>query len=53
MDRYGRDVLAGNWRAPDGSFRRSRPSRDLVVEDAETGFCGAVVRCEKMPGGSR
>lgn len=26
--------------------------RDLVVEDAETGFCGAVVRCEKMPGGA-
>ena len=24
-----------------------RPTRDLVVEDAETGFCGAVVRCEK------
>ena len=26
--------------------------RDLVVEDAETGFCGAVVRCEKVPGGA-
>lgn len=25
--------------------------RDLVVEDAETGFCGAVVRCEKTAGG--
>lgn len=25
---------------------------DLVVEDAETGFCGAVVRVEKMPGGA-
>jgi hypothetical protein len=24
---------------------------DLVVEDVETGFCGAVVRVEKMPGG--
>ena len=23
----------------------------LVVEDVETGFCGAVVRCEKTPGG--
>ena len=25
--------------------------RDLVVEDVETGFCGAVVRVEKTPGG--
>jgi hypothetical protein len=25
--------------------------RDLVVEEVETGFCGAVVRCEKGPGG--
>jgi hypothetical protein len=25
--------------------------RDLVVEEAETGFCGAVVRWEKGPGG--
>ncbi|MBS2537076.1 DUF3097 domain-containing protein [Catenulispora sp. NF23] len=25
--------------------------RDLVVEDVETGFCGAVIRVEKMPGG--
>ncbi len=24
----------------------------LVVEDAETGFCGAVVQCEKQPGGT-
>ncbi|MDP9397496.1 MAG: DUF3097 domain-containing protein [Actinomycetota bacterium] len=26
--------------------------RDLVVEDAETGFCGAVVAVEKQPGGT-
>jgi hypothetical protein len=25
--------------------------RDLVIEDVETGFCGAVVRVEKTPGG--
>ena len=36
--------------------RRAAPpevaaERDLVVEDAETGFCGAVVECEKQPGG--
>jgi hypothetical protein len=36
--------------------RRQRPeieaSNGLVVEDVETGFCGAVVRCEKTPGGA-
>ena len=53
MNRYRTDVLAEGWRhsrAP-----RSVPTvvaeRDLVVEDAETGFCGAVVRCEKTAGG--
>jgi hypothetical protein len=43
--------LADNgWRA-----RKELPKiaaePDLVVEDVETGFCGAVVRVEKMPGG--
>jgi Protein of unknown function (DUF3097) len=51
VSRYDGDVLAGNWRRP-----RVVPEvpavRDLVVEDAETGFCGAVVRCEQMPGGA-
>jgi hypothetical protein len=53
MDRYRTDVLADEWQSP----RRPRPlptveaGRDLVVEDAETGFCGAVVRCEKTAGG--
>jgi hypothetical protein len=50
VSRYDTDVLAGNWRRP-----RVVPDvaaeRDLVVEDAETGFCGAVVRTEKVPGG--
>jgi hypothetical protein len=39
---YGRDVLAGDWRR-----RRAVPEvdaePDLVVEDADSGFCGAVV----------
>ena len=44
-DRYGRDVLAGDWR------RRRRvpevPAADgLVVEDPESGFCGAVTACD-------
>ena len=48
---YGaHDVLTRNWRRP-----RAVPSVpadvDLVVEEVETGFCGAVVRCDTMPGG--
>ena len=49
-DRYGRDVLA--------QPRRAKPKppevaaeRDLVVEDAATGFCGAVVGMEKSYAG--
>jgi Protein of unknown function (DUF3097) len=50
--RYDADPLADNgWRA-----RKELPKvaaePDLVVEDVETGFCGAVVRVEKMPGGA-
>lgn len=47
-DRYGSDVLAGDWRA------RDRPSvetltleRGLVLEHAASGFCGAVLDAEK------
>ena len=43
--RYGEDVLAGDWRR-----RRVIPEvdaeLDLVVEDADSGFCGAVVGFE-------
>jgi hypothetical protein len=43
--RYGDDVLAGDWRR-----RRTVPEVDaepeLVVEDADSGFCGAVVGFE-------
>lgn len=42
---YGEDVLAGNWRR-----RKVVPEvdaeRDLVVEDVDSGFCGAVVGFE-------
>lgn len=48
-DRYGADVLAGDWRA---RGRRVIPkleaARDLVVELASTGFCGAVVAIDKQ-----
>ncbi len=51
MDRYRTDVLAQGWRPA----RRPAPTVEarpgLVVEDVETGFCGAVVRCEKTAAG--
>lgn len=51
MDRYGSDVLSGDWRAP--ARGRSQPleaEQGLVVEDVETGWVGAVVRVEKAGG---
>jgi hypothetical protein len=47
-DRYSGDVLAGDWRRP----RKVRQveielSGDLVLEDPESGFVGAVVRIER------
>ncbi len=50
-DRYGRDVLSGDWRAA----RRPRAQEvaaepGLVVEETDTGWCGAVVRVEKAGG---
>ncbi|SCL24413.1 DUF3097 domain-containing protein [Micromonospora inyonensis] len=43
--RYGEDVLSGDWRR-----RRAVPEvdaePDLVVEEADSGFCGAVVGFE-------
>lgn len=51
MSRYDGDVLAGNWRRP-RVVPEVGAERGLVVEDVETGFCGAVVRCEKVPGGA-
>jgi hypothetical protein len=47
-DRYSADVLSPGWRA---AGRKVIPSvaatRDLVVEEVATGFCGAVIRVEK------
>jgi hypothetical protein len=50
-DRYGTDVLAGDWRAPARGRSREVPAdAGLVVEDVETGWCGAVVAVEKAGG---
>lgn len=53
-DRYGSDVLSGDWRR---QGRLARPTstateaeQGLVVEDVETGWVGAVVRVEKAGG---
>jgi len=43
-DRYGTDVLAQGWRQrASRSLPRVPVSRELVVEVAEDGYCGAVV----------
>src|SRR6476659_252872 len=50
-DRYGADVLSGDWKAPRGGRSREvEAEHGLVVEDVETGWCGAVVRVEKAGG---
>ncbi|MGV9774190.1 DUF3097 domain-containing protein [Streptosporangium sp. NPDC003464] len=45
---YERDVLSENWRRPlKGKIPQVPAELDLVVEDADGGFCGAVVACDK------
>ncbi|WP_139333193.1 DUF3097 family protein, partial [Mycobacterium sp. SP-6446] len=44
MDRYGPDVLAAGRRKPRSTEHQAELG--LVVEDAETGYVGAVVRVE-------
>ncbi len=51
MDRYSGDVLAGGWAPRRAPTPRVEAVRDLVAEDVETGFCGAVVRTEKTTAG--
>ncbi len=44
---YGEDALAGDWRGSKRKAIREIPAeRDLVIEWADTGFCGAVLRIE-------
>jgi hypothetical protein len=50
-DRYGSDVLGGDWRAPArGRSVELAAEPGTVVEDVETGWVGAVVRVEKAGG---
>ncbi len=47
-DRYGSDVLAGDWAAPRRGRAQPHPAtRDLVVEEVTTDFCGAIVRVDR------
>ena len=52
MDRYRGDPLSRNWRRPK-VVPEVAADPDLVVEEAESGFCGAVVEIEKGPGGKQ
>ncbi|MCX5046638.1 DUF3097 domain-containing protein [Aldersonia sp. NBC_00410] len=47
QDRYRADILAGHSRTRRKQVPRVEGARDLVVEDAATGFCGAVVGFER------
>jgi hypothetical protein len=44
VDRYGTDVLAGDRRKPRST--KHPVELGMVVEDAQTGYVGAVVRVE-------
>lgn len=47
LDRYGTDVLAGDWRGKNRKTARPVPAeRDLVVEEAASGWVGAIVRVD-------
>ncbi len=46
---YGDDVLAGDWRRPlKGTIPDVPAETGLVAEDPASGFCGAVVGCDKF-----
>lgn len=48
VDRYGQDVLSGDWKKPPrGRSEEVVVERGMVVEDASTGFCGEVMAVEK------
>jgi hypothetical protein len=48
VDRYGADVLSGDWKKPPrGRSTEVVIERGMVIEDATTGFCGEVMVVEK------
>ncbi len=46
IDRYSNDVLAAHAAAKRARPEQVEATRDLVVEDPASGFCGAVLFCE-------
>jgi hypothetical protein len=47
-DRYGSDVLGGDWRRPkNGRSVEVAADPGLVVEEVETDFCGEIVKVER------
>jgi DUF3097, C-terminal domain/DUF3097, N-terminal domain len=47
-DRYGKDVLSGDWRAPRrGRATEAAAEMGMVLEEVTTDFCGAVVRLDR------
>ncbi len=46
-DRYGRDVLAAPRTRPGRASRPHPAEAGIVVEDVQSGFCGAIVDCDK------
>lgn len=48
FERYGKDVLAGDWRSKGTvPVHTQEAAPGLVVEDVRSGFCGAVLRLER------
>lgn len=48
MDRYGTDVLSGDWRAPKRGRAVETPAEHgLVVEEVTTDWCGEVVAVDR------
>jgi hypothetical protein len=49
FERYGQDALRPGWRDVGRKVIPTREAtRDLVVEEVATGFCGAIVRLDKQ-----
>jgi Protein of unknown function (DUF3097) len=49
FDRYGADILASDWKAPTrGRSTEVVLEADLVLEEVTTGFCGAVLRWDRV-----
>ena len=48
VDRYGDDVLSGDWRKPARGRSVETPAkRGLVVEEVSTGFCGEIMKVDR------